>query len=177
MNGAPDLSVARSSLDFGAYGALRAKAQRDQGAALQETAQQFEAMFLQMVMKSMRATVTKSDLFNSQSMETYEAMYDRELATVMARRGGIGLSAMPHAAARWRPRERSEEHGSGPSPIPGFGLYHPNPEPTGKPLPRREQAPFALNDGWLRERSLSLGSGAINIYKQASPPFPTILPM
>ncbi|MEC8022077.1 MAG: hypothetical protein VX179_08870, partial [Pseudomonadota bacterium] len=63
MNGAPDLSVARSSLDFGAYGALRAKAQRDQGAALQETAQQFEAMFLQMVMKSMRATVTKSDLF------------------------------------------------------------------------------------------------------------------
>ena len=94
MSGAPDLSVARSSLDFGAYGALRAKAQRDQGAALQETAQQFEAMFLQMVMKSMRATVTKSDLFNSQSMETYEAMYHRELATVMARRGGIGLAAM-----------------------------------------------------------------------------------
>lgn len=94
MNESVDLSVARSSLDFGAYGALRAKAQRDQGAALKETAQQFEAMFLQMVMKSMRATVTKSDLFNSESMETFEAMYDRELATVMARRGGIGLADM-----------------------------------------------------------------------------------
>lgn len=92
MADAPDLSVARSSLDFGAYGALRAKAQRDQGGALQETAQQFEAMFLQMIMKSMRATVEKSDLFSSQSMDTYEAMYDRELATVLARRGGIGLA-------------------------------------------------------------------------------------
>ena len=94
MANAPDLSVARSSLDFGAYGALRAKAQRDQGAALTETAQQFEAMFLQLVMKSMRATVTKSDLMSSQAMDTYESLYDRELATVLARRGGIGLADM-----------------------------------------------------------------------------------
>lgn len=94
MASAPDLSVARSSLDFEAYGALRAKAQRDQGAALKETAHQFEAMFLQLVMKSMRATVTKSDLLNSQAMETYESLYDRELATVLSRRGGIGLADM-----------------------------------------------------------------------------------
>lgn len=144
MSGSPDLSVARSSLDFGAYGALRAKAQRDQGAALQETAQQFEAMFLQMVMKSMRATVTKSDLFNSQSMETYEAMYDRELATVMARRGGIGLSQVLtqqlDPSARYVPRSTeaalSLHPGLEPRPV--------NPAPAAKALPNREPVPMPL---------------------------------
>ena len=144
MNGGPDLSVARSSLDFGAYGALRAKAQRDQGAALQETAQQFEAMFLQMVMKSMRATVTKSDLFNSQSMETYEAMYDRELATVMARRGGIGLSAMltqQLGGGREGPAESTE---AALSLHPGLKSHPLTQEPSAKPLSRREKGPFEL---------------------------------
>lgn len=142
MSGAPDLSVARSSLDFGAYGALRAKAQRDQGGALQETAQQFEAMFLQMVMKSMRATVTKSDLFNSQSMETYEAMYDRELATVMARRGGIGLSAMltQQLDSGARPELRSTEDAL--ALHPGLEPRALNPGPAPKALPNRE--PVAL---------------------------------
>lgn len=144
MNGAPDLSVARSSLDFGAYGALRAKAQRDQGAALQETAQQFEAMFLQMVMKSMRATVTKSDLFNSQSMETYEAMYDRELATVMARRGGIGLSAMLTQQLGGGREGAAKSTEAALSLHPGLQSLPLIQEPTGKPLPRREQAPLAL---------------------------------
>jgi flagellar protein FlgJ len=144
MSGAPDLSVARSSLDFGAYGALRAKAQRDQGAALQETAQQFEAMFLQMVMKSMRATVTKSDLFNSQSMETYEAMYDRELATVMARRGGIGLSQVLtqqlDPSARHVPRSTEEALSLHPGTQPK--ALHRDPAP--KALPPREAAPLPL---------------------------------
>ena len=140
MNGEPDLSVARSSLDFGAYGALRAKAQRDQGAALQETAQQFEAMFLQMVMKSMRATVTKSDLFNSQSMETYEAMYDRELATVMARRGGIGLSAMLTQQLGEGRETSTKSTEAALCSIPGLSPILLRKSPA-KPLNRREKGP------------------------------------
>lgn len=84
----------QSALDFQGMASLRARAQQDDAAALRETAQQFEAMFLQMLLKSMRQTIERSDLLNSESIETYEAMYDQELSVHLARAGGFGLADM-----------------------------------------------------------------------------------
>ena len=54
------INGARSSLDFAQLGELKGRAQRREDSALRETAQQFEAMFLQMMLKTMREAVPRS---------------------------------------------------------------------------------------------------------------------
>jgi peptidoglycan hydrolase FlgJ len=59
-------------------------------------AQQFEAMFLQTVMKGMREATTslagENNLFESDSTRFYQGLHDQQLTAVMAQRGGIGLA-------------------------------------------------------------------------------------
>jgi len=60
--------------------------------AAKEVATQFEAMFIQMMLKSMRDAVPKGGLFNSNDMETYTEMADQQVAINLAKSGGIGLA-------------------------------------------------------------------------------------
>lgn len=78
--------------DFGALGRLKGEAAQSPHQAIKETATQFEAHFLQQLMKTMRATVEKSDLHNQDQVQLYEEMMDKEVALQMARHGGIGLA-------------------------------------------------------------------------------------
>ncbi len=84
----------RSSLDFEGMGQLKGQARSNSKAALRETAQQFEAMFIQMLMQSMRQAVPKSDLSDSSGKQTFEGMFDREVALQMAKRNALGLADM-----------------------------------------------------------------------------------
>jgi Rod binding domain-containing protein len=84
----------RSYLDFQGLGELKGRAARDGKAALRETAQQFEAMFLQMMMKSMRDSIEKSELTHSEHAEMFEGMFDREVSMAMARRNSLGVADM-----------------------------------------------------------------------------------
>jgi Rod binding domain-containing protein len=84
----------RSYLDFQGLGELKGRAARDDKSALRETAQQFEAMFLQMMMKSMRESVEKSDLTQSEHADMFEGMFDREVSMAMARRNSLGVADM-----------------------------------------------------------------------------------
>ena len=94
MNDAAPLTSARSYLDFSGLGELRGKAQRNDDSALRETAQQFEAMFIQMMLKSMRdaSNEMKSDLVHSDAAETFEGMYDKEMSVKLAQRNALGLA-------------------------------------------------------------------------------------
>lgn len=90
-----DLSTSPNSyLDFGALGRLKGEASRDPTQAVRKTAEQFEAHFLQQMMKSMRDTVEKSDLVESNNMEMYQDLMDKEVAMKMVQRGGIGVANM-----------------------------------------------------------------------------------
>jgi Rod binding domain-containing protein len=81
--------------DFQGLGELRGQAQRREGGALREAAQQFEAMFIQQIMKTMRESSFKgAELFDSQALDTYQAMHDKEISLHMARRGSFGLADM-----------------------------------------------------------------------------------
>ena len=96
--------VTGSYLDFGGLGKLKGQARTDAKAATRETAQQFEAMFLQMMMKSMRDASPKSDLIESAGKDTFEAMFDKEVSVSMAKRNTLGLADllvkhMPDASA------------------------------------------------------------------------------
>jgi Rod binding domain-containing protein len=89
-----NIASARSYLDFQGLGELKGRAARDEKGALRETAQQFEAMFLQMMMKSMRESIDKSDLMQSSHTDTFEAMFDREVSVALSKRNSMGLADM-----------------------------------------------------------------------------------
>ncbi len=84
----------RSYLDFEGLGNLRGQARQDGKGALRETAQQFEGMFLQMMLKSMRESTVKSDLVESSGAETFEAMFDKEISVQLAKRNMMGVADM-----------------------------------------------------------------------------------
>ena len=90
----PTASSAKSYADFGALGELRGKAQRNEKGALRESAEQFEALFIQMMLKSMReaSDVMKSDMLHSNAQETFQGMYDNELSMSMAKRNSLGFA-------------------------------------------------------------------------------------
>jgi Rod binding domain-containing protein len=87
-------STAKSYLDFSGLGELRGQAQQNQDKALKESAQQFEGLFIQMMMKSMRdASATMKDEENQSSgMDTFENMFDKEISVQMAKRGAMGVA-------------------------------------------------------------------------------------
>ena len=94
MSGPIDTSTAKSYLDFSGLGELRAKAQQNQDKALKETAQQFEGMFIQMMMRSMReaSEVMKDENNESHARETFENLFDKEISVQMSKRGALGVA-------------------------------------------------------------------------------------
>ena len=85
---------AKSALDFSGLGELRAKTERNDRAALKETAQQFEAMMIRQMLKSMRdaSNVLKSDLTSSHAQDLFEGMFDQEIAVQLAKKNQMGIS-------------------------------------------------------------------------------------
>jgi Rod binding domain-containing protein len=73
---------------------LKGQARLDAKSAIKQTAQQFEALFLQMMMKSMRESIVKSELSESSTMETFEGMFDKEVSVQLAKKNSLGLADM-----------------------------------------------------------------------------------
>ena len=71
---------------------LKRTSRDDPDAAIDEVATQFESMFTQMMLKSMREALPKDGLFSSNDMDTYTEMADQQIAVNMAESGGIGLA-------------------------------------------------------------------------------------
>ena len=83
-----------SYLDFDGLANLRAQAKQDPKAALRHTAQQFEGLFLQNMMKTMREAVPKSDLIDSHTSDQFQSMFDKEVSVQMSKRNSVGLADM-----------------------------------------------------------------------------------
>ncbi len=88
------VEYARTYTDFQGLSKLKAQASKDQSAALQETAQQFEAMFVQLMLKEMRKSIPKEGLFDSQAVQTFQDMADKQTAIDLAKRGEFGIAKM-----------------------------------------------------------------------------------
>ena len=76
--------------DFARLGELKVQASQQDPKALRETAKQFEAIFVQMMLKSMRDASMGDPIFGEQD-SLYRDMYDKQIALEMAKGGGIGL--------------------------------------------------------------------------------------
>ncbi|MFM2482602.1 flagellar assembly peptidoglycan hydrolase FlgJ [Celerinatantimonas sp. YJH-8] len=75
---------------------LRRQAQKDPHKALSQVAHQFEAIFMQMLLKEMRQSNTafeSSDSpMNNRYVKNYQQMYDKQLALNLSKNGSLGLA-------------------------------------------------------------------------------------
>lgn len=90
ISGTPTPSV----FDVQALAQLKTDLRKDDPQALKTTARQFEAVFLQMVLKSMRAATPQTGPFDSDQTRFYQELLDSQLAQVMAAKGNTGLAAV-----------------------------------------------------------------------------------
>ena len=88
--GSADLT-GRLASDVAALERLRAQAKADPQQALRGAARQFEALLLDMLLKSMRDTTSPGTPFDSHEMRLYQSMLDQQFAQVLAARG-IGVA-------------------------------------------------------------------------------------
>ena len=153
-------STTSSYLDFDGLGQLKGQARQDAKGAMRETAQQFEALFLQMIMKSMRESIVKSELSESNTMETFEGMFDKEVSVQLAKKNSMGLADMlvknleqqqaNIATTAEILKQRQDPAAFATKPIPlnpaqmGIGLDKLNPKQNGFALPKPQILPLNL---------------------------------
>lgn len=80
--------------DFSGFSALRARARTDDPQALRAAAQQFEALFTQMLLKSMRDASLGEDLMSGEQGGFYRDLFDQQIALSMASGKGLGIADM-----------------------------------------------------------------------------------
>ena len=81
------------AIDANALAGLREQAKTSPKAALAAAATQFEALFMQQLLKSMRQALPQDGMFASETSKTYTAMFDQQIAQQMSKKG-IGLAKM-----------------------------------------------------------------------------------
>ena len=83
--------TAKLALDTNSLNGLRQSAKDGSPAALKEAATQFEAMFINMMMKSMRDASGQEGLLDNQQTKTFTTMLDQQTSQNLAKRG-VGLA-------------------------------------------------------------------------------------
>lgn len=81
--------------DLSGFNALRQSAQADAKSALPVVAKQFESIFTQMVLKSMRDANFGDPNFDSQAGDSWQGLADHQLAVTLSNQGhGLGIAEM-----------------------------------------------------------------------------------
>jgi flagellar protein FlgJ len=81
-------------VDAGNLSTLKRAAANGNPQALRAAAQQFESLFVSMMLKSMQQANFKDPLFGSDQGDLYQEMYDDQLAAQMSKGKGLGLADM-----------------------------------------------------------------------------------
>mgnify|MGYP006300771755 FL=1 len=91
---AVDHDLARANVwhDVSGLSGLKHAGRRNDPEALRAAAEQFEALFVQQMLKSMRDTVPEDGPFASREANTYRDMLDRQLAVDVAASGDFGIA-------------------------------------------------------------------------------------
>ncbi|MFV2059497.1 MAG: glucosaminidase domain-containing protein [Gammaproteobacteria bacterium] len=78
--------------DMSGFNDLRRVAREDPDAALREVAEQFEAIFMKMMLKSMREASMGNSLFDSDQSQMYQDMFDNQLSVNLSQGNSNGLA-------------------------------------------------------------------------------------
>ena len=93
MLGTQDIS-SRFALDAQSVDKLRLQAKQDPDAALKAVAQQFEGIFMNMMLKSMREATPKDGMLDSEQGSLYTQLFDQQLAQKLSAGKGLGVADM-----------------------------------------------------------------------------------
>tara|TARA_R110002073_G_scaffold56029_4_gene143046 strand:- start:1342 stop:2358 length:1017 start_codon:yes stop_codon:yes gene_type:complete len=85
--------TSKLAIDTKSVDDIRLLARQDSDQGLKEVAQQFEALFMNMMLKSMREATSKDGMFDSKQTEFYTQMLDQQMAQSLSSKG-LGLADM-----------------------------------------------------------------------------------
>ncbi|WP_347987081.1 flagellar assembly peptidoglycan hydrolase FlgJ [Methylomonas sp. AM2-LC] len=78
--------------DFDGLAKLKLDAREQSPEAIKQVANQFESVFLNMMLKSMRQAKLGDGIMDNQQSDFYQDMYDQQLATQLAGKPGLGIA-------------------------------------------------------------------------------------
>ena len=119
------------ALDVNSMGKLRLAAKTDGNATIKEVAKQFESLFVNMMLKSMRNATPKDGILDSSQADMYTGILDQQMSQKLSSSGGLGL-----ADFMVKQMTRSQAP-------PADQLVAKQPPGSGLPLPKKEFA-FSL---------------------------------
>ena len=85
------MSIQSLAFDPSVLAPLKSQSAQNQ-AGLREAAQQFEAMFLNMMLKSMRAATPESGMFDNEHSRLYREMFDSQISQQISSQRGMGIA-------------------------------------------------------------------------------------
>ncbi|HEY9017168.1 rod-binding protein [Thiomicrospira sp.] len=97
MSSISDLTTSRPQdhtiyTNLGALNDLKRQAREDQQSVLKPIAQQFEAMFLEQILKNSRSVKLDDGWLDGSQADSYYDMYDKQLAQDMSAKGSLGFA-------------------------------------------------------------------------------------
>lgn len=139
-----NLSTTSNIFDAGGLAALKRQIRSGDPAANKIVAKQFEALFLQMVLKSMREATPREGLFDSEQTRMYESLLDQQLGQALGGSNrGTGLAAM--IEAQLARQNQDPQPFDGPLPLHPAASAYRLPPRQALPLPlSRDAAPAAF---------------------------------
>jgi peptidoglycan hydrolase FlgJ len=120
--------------DFAGLARLKADAQNHSPETLKKVAQQFEALFLEMMLKSMREAKLGEGIFDSDASEFYQGMFDKQVAMDLAQGSGNGLGI-----AELLVRQLSSQSSGGPKAPPPAAALAPQQIVPQQVVPQQQQ--------------------------------------
>ncbi|NMP28044.1 flagellar assembly peptidoglycan hydrolase FlgJ [Rahnella sp. SAP-1] len=87
------MSMSGAAYDTQNLDKLRLAAKNDPQGQIKTVAKQFEGLFVQMMLKSMRAALPQDGILDSESTHLYTSMYDQQIAQDMSSKG-LGMADM-----------------------------------------------------------------------------------
>ncbi|MBK9019715.1 MAG: flagellar assembly peptidoglycan hydrolase FlgJ [Sulfuritalea sp.] len=134
-NATAGIAATSSVLDTGALANLKRQAKSGDPAANKAVAKQFEALFLQMVLKSMREATPREGLLDSEAGRLYESLLDQQLSLNLGGgKRGLGLAEMIEA-------QMNRQNAPLPTASEGLPLQRP---PRAFPLPEQKAMPLRI---------------------------------
>jgi flagellar protein FlgJ len=118
--------------DFQGLSGLRAESGKNDPATLRRVAGQFEALFIQMMLKSMRDASLGEGLMDSEHVKTYQSMFDQQIALDLSKRSSLGLADMMVRQLSLKGSAQDEEEiivGPPAAPVPPLVMPAARPQP------------------------------------------------
>jgi len=85
------MSMSGAAYDTQSLNSLKLAVQKDPQTHIKEVAKQFEGVFVQMMLKSMRSALPQDGLMSSDQTRLYTSMYDQQIAMNMSEKG-LGMA-------------------------------------------------------------------------------------